>query len=135
MPDLSRESLPESNVDKVTRDLMLKTVDFDGSGFVHAFTVLLARAQEHQRILDHSTKISRSMLAGAEPITQELVSAQAQDAMFETTCLKLFLACACRKVADDLQRSFDERQDRFRRITRIVFTAEGEVERFELEKL
>jgi hypothetical protein len=128
------EGLPESNVEQVTSDLLLKTVALDGSGLVHVFAVLSARAEEHRRILVHCDEASRAMLEGREPVMKEAVAAQVMDSMFETTCLTLFLARACRKLAEHLEEGFQERQHRFRRITKVEFATEGKVECYELEE-
>jgi hypothetical protein len=42
MSDLSEPLFPNSNVEEVVDDLLLKTIDLDGSGLVHFFSMLLA---------------------------------------------------------------------------------------------
>src|SRR5262249_15842413 len=126
--------LPESNVEEVVRDLALKTMDFDGSGLVKVFRVLLDRAIEYQRTLARCKSASEAMLTGQAAITKETVTANALDSIFETRCLRLFLATACKKLADDLEFEILEKQRRLPRLKSVVFSAEGEVEAFQVER-
>src|SRR5437899_650741 len=98
--EASQAMLPASNVEGIVKQLWLKTLDFDGVGLVHVFGVLLARAEEHKRTLAHCATVSEAMLSGKERITQEAVDANAMDAVFQTRCLRLFLARACRQLAE-----------------------------------
>ena len=134
MSDSIELNLPDCNADEVARDLVAQTADLDGSGFVRVFGLLLARAEEHQRILAHSAKTSQAMLSGNEPITQEGVNAHALEAIYETTCLKLLLARTCAKIAQDLENDLHQRQTRFPRIKTVVYSSNGEVESYTLDK-
>lgn len=128
-----KKNLPESNVEQIARDLVGQTLDLDGSGLVRLFNSLLARAEEHQRILAHSARTSEAMLTGQELMTQEGVNAQALDTLYETTCLKLFLAQACKKIAEDLEYDVLHRQSRYPRIKEVQYSAEGDVESYSLD--
>jgi hypothetical protein len=136
MASIPESSPPESNLHSVVRDLNTKKADLDGSGLVEIFRVLLERAEECRRIRAHSAKLSDAMLTGKEPITQELVSEQCLATIYERKCLMLFLARACRALADDLEYDlFEDPNETLKRIKRVVYSASGEIESFELEKL
>src|SRR5438876_1637598 len=133
-PEDSQSQVPESNVAAVVWHLVMKRVDLDGSGLVQVFRVLLDRAEECRQIRANCARASEAMLAGREPITQERVAGNALDAIYQTRCLELFLARACRQLAEDLEYDFAQKQGRLPRIKKAIYSDEGEVESFQLEK-
>ncbi len=125
---------PASNLNEVVWRLLLKRVDFTGAGLVQVLRVLLDRAEECHQIQAQSARLSEAMLSGREPITQEAVTGNALDVLYQTRCLQLFLARACRQLADDLEFDVQQKQERAPRIKSVVYSATGEVESFLLEK-
>lgn len=124
--------LPESNVESVVDDLVHKTVDLDGTGLVHFFRTLLERAEEFSTILEHSERATNAMLLGDTVPTQPDVDAQLLDTLYQTTCLKWFLAVACKKLADELEYDVHRKQSRSPRIRSVVYGNNGDVEAFTL---
>jgi hypothetical protein len=127
--DLSRLPSFRSNVDEVVSDLAFRTISLDGGGLVDVFQVLLARAEEIKAILTHSDRTSKAMLDGEAPLTQEGVNSQMLDVLGEVPCLKYFLACACKKLSDDLGAEVYHKLDRF---SEVAYNSDGEVERMKL---
>ena len=68
-------------------------------------------------------------------MTQEMVTEQAMASIYERKCLILFLARACRRLADDLEYDlFEDPNQPLKRIKRVVYSTAGEVESYELKK-
>jgi len=132
--DYPKSCVPESNAYSVVRSRIYKSIDLDGKGLVEIFQTLLARAEEHHAICACWDRSSQKMLAGEEPITQEAVDSQLLEGLYETRCLKWFLACACKQLAVFIENDVLEKQSRFPRIKAIVYDSDGHVEKFDLEK-
>jgi hypothetical protein len=125
---------PDSNVQTVVSQLLFDAVDVDARGLVQYMQVMLARAEDLQSIFKVAADSSRAMLAGDQPIAQETVNAQVLHTLYETRCLKWFLACACRSLADSLEEEVRRKQERQPRVRSVVYGSHGEVESFQVER-
>ena len=67
-------------------------------------------------------------LRAAEPTSAEVL-----DGLYETTCLKWFLACALRELSVRLESEVYASQLRLKPIRKITFTEDGQVESFLLD--
>jgi hypothetical protein len=132
--DYSESCVPESNADSVVRTRIYKSIDLDGKGLVEIFQTLLARSEEHHAICSCWNRSSQKMLAGEEPVTQDIVDSSLLEGLYETRCLKWFLARACKQLAVFIENDVLEQQRRFPRIKAIVYDSDGHVEKFDLEK-
>jgi len=131
--DQSDHRFPRSNADSVALNLAAKAVDLDGSGLVEVFRILMARAEELKSILGHSERSSQAMLAGDIAPAQELVDAELLEALYTTRCLKWFLACACKRLAEDLEFEVHQKQRQLPRVKTATYSNQGEVEKFDLQ--
>lgn len=132
--DSEQSDFPASNVNSVVTDLWTKTIDLDGGGLVEMFRILAARAEQIQAIRRRVGEFDRGLLADAPLPDQTEFNAAFLESGYETTCLKWFLACACKRLAQDLEYDVCQKQQRLRRIESVVYNKEGEVESFSLDK-
>ena len=128
-----KNQLLQSNVDSVASALLLKTLDSDGNGLIELLQLLQERVKDLQGTLEHASRRSKAMLAGKEPVSPDDIQGQILEAVYETRCTKLFLAAVCRKLADDLEAEFSEKQSHLPKIKSAHFLDDGQVESFQLE--
>jgi hypothetical protein len=123
---------PESNAQHIARCHVYHTVDLDGSGVVQMLALLEARAEQlrslNLRLNDLDQRVARR-----EITTQEEYNAELLDGLYETTCLKWFLACALKELAARLESEVYGAQIRLNPIRQITFAADGQVESFLLD--
>jgi hypothetical protein len=124
---------PESNAEEVIDRLVYQTDDLDGSGVVKVLKLLLTRA-EQLRKLNRKLANADQRVVKKEITTQEEYNAEILDGLYETTCLKWFLATALSELAWRLESEVYGAQLRCNPIKEIVYNAEGEVESFLLER-
>ncbi len=123
---------PESNAALIAGQLVYRSVDLDGSGLVNTLSLLLARAEQIRTLnlrlieLDHR-------VAKKEVTTQEEYNAELLDGLYETTCLKWFLASTMKDLAKRLEGEVYGAQIRCAPIRQITYTDDGQVESFLLE--
>jgi len=120
---------PESNAQHVGRCLVYNTVDLDGSGVINVLMVLLARAGQ-LRSLNHRLGDLDRRAASGEVATQDEYNAELLEGLYETTCLKWFLAAAMKELAVRLESEVYGAQIRLNPIRQITFAADGQVESF-----
>lgn len=131
--NLATGTLPKSNVDAIAQSLLLRMLDAKGEGVVEVFQLLEERGKDIKELREHSSRRSKAMLAGKEEISSDLIQGQILEAVYETRCLKLFLAQVCRRIADGLEAELMELQATKPRIKSVEFTEQGTVESFQLE--
>lgn len=123
---------PESNAQTVASRLVYQTVDLDGTSLIHTLSLLLSRAAQlkahNLRLLALDEKVKKK-----EVTTQEEYNAELLEGLYETTCLKWFLAAALKELARRLESEALGAQIRCAPIRKITFTPDGDVESFLLE--
>ena len=135
MPDKADSALkraPESNAEFVARCLVYNLVDPDGSGMVQVLALLLARAEQIRSLNVRLAELDRRV-ASREIPTQEEYNAEVLEGLYETSCLKWFLACALRELSQRLESEVYGSQICLNPIRKITFTADGQVESFLLD--
>lgn len=123
---------PESNAALIAGHLVYQTVDLDGSGLVNTLTLLLARAEQVRTLNLRLIELDRRVLE-KKVTTQEEYNAELLDGLYETTCLKWFIASALKDLAKRLEGEVYGAQIRCCPIRQITFTPDGQVESFLLE--
>jgi len=91
--------------------------------------VLLARAGQ-LRSLNHRLGDLDRRAASGEVATQDEYNAELLEGLYETTCLKWFLAAAMKELAVRLESEVYGAQIRLNPIRQITFAADGQVESF-----
>ena len=93
---------PESNAPLIAGHLVYQTVDLEGSGLVNTLNLLLARAEQirtlNLRLIELDRRVQKK-----EVTTQEEYNAELLEGLYETTCLKWFIACAAKDLAKRLE--------------------------------
>jgi hypothetical protein len=123
---------PESNAQHVARCLVYNTVDLDGTGVLNVLAVLQARA-EQLRSMNHRLSDLDRRMANREIATQEEYNAELLEGLYETTCLKWFLACTLKELGVRLESEVYGAQIYLNPIRQITFAADGQVESFLLD--
>jgi hypothetical protein len=123
---------PESNAQHIARSLVYQTVDLDGSGLVNVLALLHARAEQLKAMNLRLSDLERRVV-DREIATQEEYNAELLEGLYETSCLKWFLACASRELAVRLESEFYGAQIRLNPIRQITFAPDGQVESFLLD--
>jgi hypothetical protein len=131
-PDPALVRAPDSNASLIASHLVYHTVDFDGSGLIETLNILLARA-EQVRKLNHRLILLDERVAKKEVTSQEEYNAELLDGLYETTCMKWFMASAFKELAKRLEGEVYGAQVRCVPIKQITYNADGEVESFRLE--
>src|SRR5437867_3436083 len=93
---------PESNAQHLARCLVYNTVDLDGSGVVNVLALLQARAEQLRSMTLRLSDLDRRVME-KEITSQEEYNAELLDGLYETTCLKWFLACTLKELAGRLE--------------------------------
>jgi hypothetical protein len=123
---------PESNAALIAAHLVYHTVDLDGTGLVNTLSLLQARAEQvrtlNQRLIELDRRVFEKQVT-----TQEEYNAELLDGLYETTCLKWFLASTMKELAKRLEGEVYGAQVRCCPIRQITFTADGQVESFLLD--
>ncbi|HYT94213.1 MAG TPA: hypothetical protein VEL76_36190 [Gemmataceae bacterium] len=130
--EAARVQLPESNAQHIARCLVYNTVDLDGSGVVHVLALLQARAAQVRAMNLRLSDLDRRM-ASREIASQEEYNAELLEGLYETTCLKWFLASALRELAVRLESEVSGAQVCLNPIRQITFASDGQVESFLLD--
>src|SRR4051812_39391982 len=104
-------------------------VDLDGSGAVDVLGLLRARA-EQVRELNHRLADLDQRAASGEVATQDEYNAELLEGLYETTCLKWFVACVLRELTVRLESEDFGAQIRLNPIRQITYAADGQVESF-----
>jgi hypothetical protein len=123
---------PESNAKHVARNLVYHAVDLDGSGVIHVLAVLQDRAEQLRALNGRLSDLDRQVALG-EITTQQEYNAEMLDGLYETTCLKWFLACALKELGGRLEGEVYGAQIRLNPIGQITFAPDGQVESFLLD--
>ncbi len=123
--------IPDSNVENVAINLCSRAIDLDGSGLVEVLRLLLVKAEEIKRRHMRSAELSRQLLAGESSIDQQDFDSVLLELWFDTSCLKWLLAHSLRSLSDQLKTDVLQ-QSKTPRITKIVYSEDGDVESFEL---
>jgi hypothetical protein len=129
--DMSPVRLPQSNASLIA-DHLVYAPDLDGSGLVKLLGVLQSRVQEIQALTVRLIDLDRRVFE-KQVTTQEEYNAELLDGLYETTCLKWFVACALKELAKRLEGEVYGAQIRCVPIRQITFTVDGQVESFRLE--
>jgi hypothetical protein len=123
---------PESNAQHLARCLVYGSVDLDGSGVVNLLALLQARAQQlralNLRLSDLDRKVFEKAITSQEEYNAELL-----EGLYETTCLKWFLACTLRELSGRLESEVYGAQIRLNPIRKITYAEDGQVESFLLD--
>lgn len=123
---------PESNAELIARRLVYHTVDLDGSGLMNVLTLLHARAEQlktlNLRLADLDERVAQKKVTSQEEYNAELL-----DGMYETTCLKWFLACTLKELARRMESEVYGAQIRCVPVRQITFAEDGQVESFRLD--
>jgi hypothetical protein len=130
--ELAPVSPPESNAQHVARCLVYNNVDLDGSGVMNVLAILHARA-EQLRAMNHRLNDLDRRVVLREIATQEEYNAELLDGLYETTCLKWFIACTLRELAVRLESEVYGSQICLKPIRQITFAPDGQVESFLLD--
>lgn len=129
-PTLTRP--PESNAQVIANRLIYNFVDLDGSGVIQVLQLLQARAEQVRsltlRLNELDQKVQRKEITHQEEYNAELL-----DGLYETTCLRWFLACTLKELARRLESEVYGAQIRLNPIRQITFTEDGQVESFLLD--
>jgi hypothetical protein len=123
---------PESNVAQVAGQMVYQSVDIDGSGLVNTLTLLLARAEQIRALNNKLVDVDHRVVK-KEVTSQEEYNAELLDGLYETTCLKWFLASTLKELARRLESEVYGAQIRCCPIRQITYTSDGEVDSFLLE--
>src|SRR5262249_47441542 len=123
---------PESNAQHVARCLVYNTVDLDGSGVVNVLALLQARAEQLRTMNLRLSDLDRPVL-NRKISTQEEYNAELLEGLYETTCLKWFLACTLKELGTRLESEVYGAQIQLNPIRKITFAPDGQVESFRLD--
>jgi hypothetical protein len=123
---------PESNAQHVARGLVYNMPDLDGSGVMQVLATLYARAEELRAMNHRLSDLDRRLLL-REITTQEEYNAELLEGLYETTCLKWFLACALKELAGRLESEVYGAQICLNPIRTITYASDGTVESFRLD--
>jgi hypothetical protein len=130
--DASLKRTPESNAEYVARCLVYPLVDLDGSGVVQVLELLRVRAEQILS-LNHELSELDNRVARQEITSQEEYNAVVLEGLYETTCLKWFLACVLRELGTRLESEVFGAQICMNPIRQITFAPDGQVESFLLD--
>jgi hypothetical protein len=123
---------PESNAQHLARCLVYNTVDLDGSGIIHVLTLLQARAEQLKAMNLRLGDLDKRLVM-REIATQEEYNAELLEGLYETTCLKWFLACVMKELTVRLESEVTGAQICLNPIWQITFAEDGQVESFRLD--
>jgi hypothetical protein len=123
---------PESNAQDVARCLVYNYLDLDGTGVMDVLALLYARAEQlrtlNLRLNDLDQRVVTREIASQEEFNAELL-----EGLYETTCLKWFLACAMKELGGRLECEVYGSQIVLNPIRQITFAPDGQVESFLLD--
>jgi hypothetical protein len=129
----TKDPFPDSNVEQIVFNLVNRANDLDGKGLVDLLGLLKARAEQVQYMRERLSQFGRETLYGDVVPDKAQLDAEMLEGLCETSCLKWFLACACKRLSEDLEHEVHQKQSTIRRISKIVFTEDGGVESFRLD--
>jgi hypothetical protein len=127
--DPERSVIPATNVDSVVTNLWAGTLDLDGEGLVRLLRLLSARAEQIKAM---NVRAAALFNEGGQVPEQLEANGALLEIAYEATCLRWFLACAFKRLAEGLEYDVYERQNHLRRMESVIYNAEGDVESFKL---
>src|SRR5262245_59596731 len=130
----TKEQLPTTNADKVIAAQLHRDLDKPEEAVVDFFRLMLARAEQMQGMRIRLSKLGKEATTGGKIPDRADVNAELLDGWFEATCLKWFLAQACKQVATELEQEVVQKQNILSRIRNVTYTEDGTVDAYQLDK-